>query len=330
MRGFFREHTPGLLIALLIAAFAFGLGRLVPVVGGPVFGITMGILIATLWRIPPSIQKGLKFTSKYILQLAVILLGFEMNMVRVIQVGQQSIWVILVTLTAAFLTALLVGKALCIQGKLTTLIGVGTAICGGSAIAAASSAIDADDQDISFSISTIFLFNVAAVFIFPSIGRMLQLSDSGFGMWAGTAINDTSSVVAAAYSYSSAAGIIATVVKLTRSLMIVPITLALALIYARITSRHSNFNLVRVFPWFILGFLLASLVSTLSLLPQEALHVLAWAGRFLIISAMAAIGLNTSVQAFRKAGPQALLLGAATWLAVMIASLSVQYFSQMW
>lgn len=328
MKDFVQENSPGVLIALLIASAAYGLGRLVPVVGGPVFGITLGIIVASLWKVPTAFGKGLKFTSKYILQLAVILLGFEMNMASVIRVGQQSIWVILMTLTAAFATVILIGKALGIQRKLSTLIGVGTAICGGSAIAAASSAIDADDQDISYSISTIFLFNVIAVFLFPVIGHLLKLTDAGFGMWAGTAINDTSSVVAAAYSYSIAAGNFATVVKLTRSLMIVPITLALALLYSRISSSKTNFNFARVFPWFILGFLIASVISTLPLLPKEVIQALSWTGHFLIITAMAAIGLNTNIKAFRRAGSRALLLGAATWLVVMAASLSVQYTSR--
>lgn len=330
MKAFIQENVPGLLIALVIAVIAYFLGRLVPVVGGPVFGITLGIIIASLWKVPARAGKGVKFTSKYILQLAVILLGFEMNMATVIRVGQQSIWIIFLTLTAAFVTVILVGRALGVQRKLTALIGVGTAICGGSAIAAASSAIDADDQDISYSISTIFLFNVLAVFLFPVIGHILKLTDSGFGMWAGTAINDTSSVVAAAYSYSTAAGNFATVVKLTRSLMIVPVTLALALLYSRVSSSKANFNFARVFPWFILGFLIASLISTLSLLPEAAIQALSWLGRFLIVTAMAAIGLNTNLQAFRKAGPRALFLGAATWFMVMVTSLSVQYFSQMW
>lgn len=330
MKRFLSENLAGLLAALLIAAAAYGLGRLVPVAGGPVFGITLGILAASLWQVPDTFKMGLKFTSKNILQLAVILLGFEMNMASVIRVGQESIWLICITLIAAFLTALLVGRALGIHGKLATLIGVGTAICGGSAIAAASSAIEANDQDISYSISTIFLFNVMAVFLFPVIGHLLSLSDYGFGMWAGTAINDTSSVVAAAYSYSTAAGTFATVVKLTRALMIVPVTLALAFIYARIASSKTNFQLARVFPWFILGFLAASVISTLSLIAPEAARALAQTGRFLIIMAMAAIGLNTSLQAFRKTGPRALLLGAATWFVVMTTSLGVQYFSQMW
>ena len=319
------------MLAFVIAGIAYGLGKLVPVVGGPVFGITLGIFAASVWNIPAGFRTGLKFTSKYVLQLAVILLGFEMNMAAVIRVGQQSLWIIVLTLAAAFVTAFLVGRALRIERKLATLIGVGTAICGGSAIAAASSAIDADEQDISFSISTIFLFNVAAVFLFPLIGHLLELSDTGFGMWAGTAINDTSSVVAAAYSFSTAAGNFATVVKLTRSLMIVPVTLTLAMIYAGLNHHEkANFQFARVFPWFIVGFLLASLVSSLGIFSKEMLQALAQTGRFLIIAAMAAIGLNTSLQAFRNAGPRAIVLGAATWLAVMLVSLSVQYVSQIW
>jgi uncharacterized integral membrane protein (TIGR00698 family) len=329
MKQFVQENAAGIFLSLFIACAAYGLGRLIPVVGGPVFGITLGILVTSLWKVPGFFGKGLKFTSKYILQLAVILLGFEMNMLSVIQVGQQSIWIIFFTLSAAFITVFFVGKFLGVRRKLSALIGVGTAICGGSAIAAASSAIDADDQDISFSISTIFLFNVVAVFLFPLIGHLLRLSDSGFGMWAGTAINDTSSVVAAAYSYSLAAGKFATIVKLTRSLMIVPITLALALVYSRISSSKTNFSFARIFPWFIIGFLLASLISTFSLLPNDLLLTLSQTGRFLIIAAMSAIGLNTSIQAFKKAGPQALLLGAATWLAVMLSSLSIQFLSKM-
>ena len=327
---FIKENGLGILIALGIAVAAYWLGTFFPVVGGPVLGITLGILIASLWKLPASTKKGIKFTSKYVLQLAVVLLGFDMNMASVIRVGQQSIWVILLTLTAAFLTAFLVGRLLKITPKLTTLIGVGTAICGGSAIAAASSAIDADDQDISYSISTIFLFNVIAVFLFPVIGHLLSLTDNGFGMWAGTAINDPSSVVAASYSFSNAAGNFATVVKLTRSLMIVPVTLALALIFSSMNKSKNHFDFAKVFPWFVLGFLAAAILSSSSLIPVDTTHALAWSGKFLIIAAMAAIGLNTNVQAFIKAGPKALLLGAATWLAVMLSSLGIQFLIQIW
>jgi len=330
LKQFVRENGAGILIALAIAIAAYFLGKMIPVIGGPVLGISLGILVTSIWKLPLISQKGVKFTSKYILQLAVVLLGFDMNAANVIRVGQQSALVILLTLSAAFLTAFLVGKLLQINNKLTILIGVGTAICGGSAIAAASSAINADDQDISYSISTIFLFNVLAVFLFPLIGHLLKLSDTGFGMWAGTAINDTSSVVAAGFSFSNAAGNFATVVKLTRSLMIVPVTLALALITSRDHQEQQNFSLAKIFPWFILGFLAAAILNSAGWIPVSVTAALALTGKFLIIMAMAAIGLNTSVQAFIKAGPRAVLLGAATWSAVAISSLAIQLFTRIW
>ncbi len=320
----------GILIPAILAVAAFFLGRLAPVVGGPVLGISLGILTTSLWKLPAGARSGIKFTSKYILQLAVVLLGFDMNAASVLKVGQESLLVILLTLSAAFVTAFLAGRLLQLNKKLTTLIGVGTAICGGSAIAAASSAIQAEDEEISFSISTIFLFNVIAVFLFPLIGHLLHLSDTGFGMWAGTAINDTSSVVAAGYSYSNAAGNFATIVKLTRSLMIVPVTLALAYLTARSNRGQQSFNLAKVFPWFVLGFLAAALANTSGLLPANLSATLAQGGKFLIIMAMAAIGLNTSIQAFIKAGPKSLLLGAATWAAVMVSSLAVQLATHAW
>ena len=330
MGKFLEENWMGVLLALGIAVIAYILGKNLALIGGPVLGISLGILMTSLWKLPAVYNKGLKFTSRYILQLAVVLLGFDMNMASVLQVGQQSLLVILLTLSAAFLTAFLVGRWLQINKKLTILIGVGTAICGGSAIAAASSAIDAEDQDISYAISTIFLFNVLAVFLFPLIGHLLKLSDTGFGMWAGTAINDTSSVVAAGYTFSNAAGNFATVVKLTRSLMIVPVTLALAYLTSRASAGGGKkFSLGKVFPWFVLGFLAAAILNSSGWLPGNDTATLAQIGKFLIIMAMAAIGLNTSIQAFIKAGPKAVWLGAATWLAVALSSLIVQLFTRM-
>ena len=318
------------MLAFGVAVIAYIMGKNLPVIGGPVLGISLGILMTSLWKLPPIYSQGLKFSSRYVLQLAVVLLGFDMNMASVMSVGQQSLLVILLTLTGAFLSAALLGRLLQINKKLTILIGVGTAICGGSAIAAASSAIDAEDQDISYAISTIFLFNVLAVFLFPLIGHLLKLSDTGFGMWAGTAINDTSSVVAAGFSYSNAAGNFATVVKLTRSLMIVPVTLALAFLTSRSsTLTGRKFQLVKVFPWFVLGFLAAALLNSSGFLPVDQTATLAQIGKFLIIVAMSAIGLNTSIQAIIKAGPKPLMLGAATWLVVALTSLAVQLFSHM-
>lgn len=320
---------PGLGLALAIAVPAWLLGKAIPLIGGPVFAILFGILLAG-WRRPNFFEPGLRFSAKKVLQYSIVLLGFEMNLYNVVRVGSQSLLIMLFTLSAAFLTAWLVGRALNLRGNTSILIGVGTAICGGSAIAATAPVIAADDKEVAYSISTIFLFNIAAVFLFPFAGHLLGLSDSGFGMWAGTAINDTSSVVAAAYSYSDAAGSYATIVKLTRTLMIIPITLTLAVYMARSNRAHGSFSLAKVFPLFVLGFLAASIISTLGVLPEAATAWLAQAGKFCIALAMAAIGLNTHLAQLVKNGIAPILLGLACWAAVALVSLLTQHQLGLW
>ena len=324
------KQMPGIMLALLLAVPAWLLGQAVPLVGGPVFAILLGILLAG-WKRPESVELGLRFTGKKVLQLSIVLLGFEMNLHYVLQVGGQSLVIIAATLSAAFLTAWLVGRWLRLPGDTTILIGVGTAICGGSAIAATAPVIGAKTQDVTYSISTIFLFNIVAVFLFPFLGHLLGLGDAGFGMWAGTAINDTSSVVAAGYSYSDAAGSYATIVKLTRTLMIIPITLALGLYQAK-KSRQAGegFSLGRVFPLFVLGFLAASVVSTSGILGETAAHFLGQAGKFCIAVAMAAIGLNTRLRELLKNGLAPILLGLACWAAVAVVSLLCQHMIGLW
>lgn len=337
---FFEKETIfGILFCFLIAIPAWLLGMKFPIIGGPVFGILLGMILALLKR-PAKLDKGIKFTSKYILQYSIILLGFEMNLFNVIKVGGQSLLVMLFTLTASFITAYFVGKAMKIDSNTTTLIGVGTSICGGSAIAATAPVIRAKDEDVAQAISTIFLFNIIAVFIFPPLGHMLGLSDTGFGMWAGTAINDTSSVVAAGASWSSGAGnntalAFATIVKLTRTLMIVPITLVLAIYTARKISRaqalgsddaDNNFSFVKVFPWFVLGFVLTAILNTFLPIPASVSETLVAIGKFMIIMAMTAIGLNTNLKKLLTNGLKPICLGLCCWFVVAVVSLIVQHF----
>lgn len=327
--NFFYDKIPGVALALAIAIPAWLLGKAIPLIGGPVFAILLGICLAG-WKRPPACESGLRFSAKKVLQYSIILLGFEMNLYNVFSVGSQSLLIIIFTLSAAFLTAWLVGRALKLKGNTSILIGIGTAICGGSAIAATAPVIAANDKEITYSISTIFLFNIAAVFIFPFAGHLLGLSDAGFGMWAGTAINDTSSVVAAAYSYSDDAGNYATIVKLTRTLMIVPITLALAFYTARQERGQGTFRLSRIFPLFVLGFLAASVISTSGILPETVCHSLAQSGKFCIALAMAAIGLNTHLRQLVRNGVAPLMLGLSCWAAVALVSLAVQYKLGLW
>lgn len=207
---------------------------------------------------------------------------------------------------------------------------MGTAICGGSAIAATAPVIKASDKEVAYSISTIFFFNIAAVFIFPFIGHLLKMGNTGFGMWAGTAINDTSSVVAAGYSYSNAAGNFATIVKLTRTLMIVPITLFLAIYASKKDNSQHSFRFTKIFPWFVLGFVLASILNTTAIFPLKITSTLAQTGKFLIVVAMTSIGLNTNIKEFLSHGIKPILLGLACWFAVAVTSLLVQHLMIMW
>lgn len=354
MRKQIQVIGPGVLFCLAVAVPSWYLGKIHPLIGGPVFGILFGMIITMMFPKLPALdlsfgklntgtpayrlEEGIKYTSKKLLQYSIILLGFEMNLFSVIKVGGQSIFVILFTLTASFLTAFLMGKILKINGKTATLIGVGTSICGGSAIAAAAPVIQAEDEEVAHAISTIFLFNIIAVFIFPSLGHILGMSDTGFGMWAGTAINDTSSVVAAGASWSAAAGnntalAFATIVKLTRTLMIIPITLVLAVYTAGKTPAAADggsFKLTRVFPWFVIGFAAASVINTFSGLPVPLSHWLAATGKFVIIMAMAAIGLSTQLKKLINNGFQPIFLGLCCWLAVAGVSLVVQIMTKTW
>ena len=320
-----REYMDGILYALLFAIPAYILGLYFPIVGGPVFGILLGMLFAKKRR-PQATESGIKFTGKKILQYAIILLGFEMNLFHVVEVGEQSLYVMIFTLLAAFGAAFLMGKVLGMDRDMTALVGAGTAICGGSAIAAVAPVIGAKDRDVVISIATIFFFNVLAVFIFPFLGHSWGMSDAGFGMWAGTAINDTSSVVAAGYAYSHDAGAYATIVKLTRTLMIVPVCLFFALLMMRSAAQSgTGFSLKRIFPMFVLYFVLACIVNTTGILPAEISHGLGMLGKFSIVLAMSAIGLNTDLPSLLKHGTRPLLLGMVCWIAVAGTSLIVQH-----
>lgn len=349
----FKTIAPGILLCLSIATPAYLLGNFFPLIGGPVLGILLGMLFSILIPNLPSkirlykngtslatygFDKGINYTSKKLLQYSIILLGFEMNLFQVIQVGRQSLFIIIFTLSASFLTAFLVGKILGMRSNITILIGVGTSICGGSAIAATAPIIQAEDKDIAQAISTIFLFNIIAVFIFPALGHLLGLGDVGFGMWAGTAINDTSSVVAAGTAWSAVSGNnialdFATIVKLTRTLMIVPITLVLA-IYASQKSNKalngSTFHFSKTFPWFVFGFILATLISTFTNIPAPTSHLFVTTGKFLIIMAMVAIGLNTHLKKLATNGFKPIFLGVCCWLAVASVSLLIQSMLVIW
>ena len=248
-----KKNLPGIGLSFTIAAVSICLGNWFPLIGSSVFAIVLGILLSNLWKLPDAFQPGLTYSGKKLLQYSIIFLGFSMSIGKVSATGLSSLKISILTILIAFLAAYAAGKFFKMRRVLTILIGFGTAICGGSAIAAASPILEAEEEDIALSISTIFFFNILAVFIFPFLGHLMQMSDGYFGTWAGTAINDTSSVVAAGYTYSQAAGDLATIVKLSRALMIVPACLIFAgYRYVRDKRSAQKVDLKKIFPWFLL------------------------------------------------------------------------------
>ena len=322
-----KKYLPGVLLSFGIAAVSIFLGGLLPLIGSSVLAIVFGIVLNNSMKLPAAFQEGLSYSGKKLLQYSIIFLGFSMSIGQVSETGISSLRISLITILIAFLAAYLAGRFFKMNRVLTILIGFGTAICGGSAIAAASPILEADEEEIALSISTIFFFNILAVFIFPFLGHLLQMSDAFFGTWAGTAINDTSSVVAAGYTYSPSAGDLATIVKLSRALMIVPACLIFAS-YRYVKSKQSaqKTNLKQIFPWFIAWFVLASLVSSLGFLPAAVIPYTKFISQWLMAMALAAIGAKVSFKQFKQAGAAPLLTGAFAWFCVAVSSLIIQYF----
>ena len=308
------------------------------------------MLLTLVWKNKGKAAPGIKWTSKIILQTAVVLLGFGMNLGVIFQTGKQSLPIIICTIGTSLIIAWILHKALRMPGNTAVLVGVGSSICGGSAIAATAPVIGADDNEVAQSISVIFFFNVLAAIFFPMLGSAIGFDTSAgdaFGIFAGTAINDTSSVTAAASTWDSMWNLgsqtldKAVTVKLTRTLAIIPITLALAAFRAgkdakdgsKAEGKAEGFSLKRAFPMFILYFVLASVITTICIqagIDASIFAPLKELSKFFIIMAMAAIGLNSNIIELIRTGAKPLLLGGCCWLGITAVSLVMQHVMGIW
>ncbi|MGN0620357.1 MAG: YeiH family protein [Porcipelethomonas sp.] len=349
---FIRKKLPGIVLCVCIAGISTLLASLkigsvsLEVIGAPVFAIVAGMLITLIvptLAVNQNMKDGIKFTSKKILQWAVIILGFSLNLGTIAKVGTKSLPVIISTITISLVIAFILMKLMKVDKKVSCLIGVGSSICGGSAIAATAPVIGADDEEVAQSISVIFLFNVLAALIFPTFGHAIGLGTEGFAVFAGTAVNDTSSVTAAASTAESIYGCdgilsAAVTVKLTRTLAIIPITLVLAFLRTRNAKKSgsagTDFSFKKIFPWFILYFVAASIITTVAgLLPESGftefynesfVSAAKWLAKFFIAMAMCAIGLNTNIVKLIKKGGKPILMGFSCWAAITAVSIIVQ------
>ena len=329
--------VPGFLVALLIAVAAKWLESLLPihVVGASVIALFIGMGINRVKKPGKNIVVGLKFTSKRILKFAIILLGASLSIGTILEVGKMSLTVMIFTLLTCFGGGYFIGKALKLDWKLSNLISAGTGICGGSAIAAIAPVIDAEDTDIAYAMSATFLFDMVMILAFPLMGQALGLSDMAYGLWAGTAVNDTSSVVAAGYAYSEAAGDFATMVKLTRTLAIIPTVIIFSLINAHLKAKSQDSNsesntkkvkITGLLPWFIVAFLVMAVINSIGLIPVSVSATLKGISKFLMVAALAAIGLNTDFREMKKSGVNPMIHGFIISALVVIVAIVVEYF----
>ncbi|MEE0059226.1 MAG: YeiH family protein [Acutalibacteraceae bacterium] len=356
---FIKEKGAGIIICIIIAGISTFLATLsissfsFEVIGAPVFAIVSGMLVTAICpklAVKDSVKQGIAFTSKKILQWAVIILGFTLNIKTVLSVGGRSLPIIISTIATSLIVAAVMCKLLKVDKKVATLIGVGSSICGGSAVAATAPVIEADDEEIAQSISVIFLFNVIAALIFPTLGNAIGLTNEGFALFSGTAINDTSSVTAAASAWDSMKstnGMVlaqATTVKLTRTLAIIPITLVLAFVRTAKAKNQgekgTTVSMKKIFPWFIIYFVVASLITTLiTSLPMGSFTELyskyfiqsaKWLAKFFIAMAMCAIGLNTNIITLIKKGGKPIAMGFSCWVMITMVSLVMQKVIGYW
>jgi uncharacterized integral membrane protein (TIGR00698 family) len=286
--------------------------------GSPPIALALGLILAFTIKTPFP-ELGGKPT-KYLLQASVVLLGFGMNLSAVITAGKDGVLFTIVTIFGTLILGFVVGKALVIDSKTSSLISSGTAICGGSAIAAVAPAINAESEQISVSLGTVFVLNSVALFLFPFIGHTLNLSQSQFGVWAAIAIHDTSSVVGAAGTYGAEALAIATTVKLARALWIAPIALMFAYIYR---DKNIAAKAKIAIPWFIFLFLAATVVRTYTpaTVPPsifDAIVNLAKAGMTITLFL---IGASLSPETLRKVGVRPLIQGVILWIVISVVSL---------
>ncbi len=342
--SFLLKNRKGLLLCLALAIPSCVLGKIFPVIGGPVFAILIGMMLALVVKEKEPFENGVKYTSKKILQYAVVLLGFGMNLEVVMETGKQSLPIIICTITTSLVIAFALHRIMHIPEKISTLVGVGSSICGGSAIAATAPVIDADEEEVAQAISVIFLFNILAALIFPALGAAIGFSTTSgevFGVFAGTAVNDTSSVTAAASTWDSMYHLgsqtldKAVTVKLTRTLAIIPITLVLAVRRAKKAENQDGekVSLKKVFPFFILFFIGASVITTVAVaagIPVESFQPLKELSKFFIVMAMGAIGFHTDIVKLVKSGGKPILLGMACWAGITVVSLTMQHFMSMW
>ena len=321
----------GIAICFAVAGLSVLAEKLIPgeLLGASIIALFMGTIINSFFH-PAWMKPALKFTSKKVLKAAIVLLGASLSVNTILSVGKMTFFVMIFTFAMCFGGGYFIRKLFGLNWKLSNLISAGTGICGGSAVAAIAPVIHADDKDIAFAMSSTFLFDMVMIALYPLMGKALGMTDIAYGIWAGTSVNDTASVVASGYAFSEAAGDFATMVKLTRTIAIIPTVLVFAYIGTRIKQKElkaankgQKVNLMKIIPWFIGGFLLLAILSSVGCIPIAVSGIMKSTSKFLMVSALAAIGLGTSITDFKKAGLAPMFYGITIDTLVTLTALVV-------
>ena len=321
----------GVAICFAVAALSVLVEKLIPgeLLGASIIALFMGTIINSFFH-PAWMKPALKFASKKILKAAIVLLGASLSIRTIMSVGQMTFFVMIFTFAMCFGGGYFIRKMFGLNWKLSNLISAGTGICGGSAVAAIAPVIDADDKDIAFAMSSTFLFDMVMIALYPLMGKALGMTDIAYGIWAGTSVNDTASVVASGYAFSEAAGDFATMVKLTRTIAIIPTVLVFAWIGIRMKKKEmqatgdgKKVNMMKIIPWFIGGFLLLAVLNSIGCIPVAVAAGIKSTSKFLMVTALAAIGLSTSITDFKKAGLKPMFYGITIDTLVTLTALVV-------
>ena len=321
----------GVAICFAVAALSGLVEKLIPgeLLGASIIALFMGTIINSFFH-PAWMKPALKFVSKKILKAAIVLLGASLSIRTIMSVGQMTFFVMIFTFAMCFGGGYFIRKLFGLNWKLSNLISAGTGICGGSAVAAIAPVIDADDKDIAFAMSSTFLFDMVMIALYPLMGKALGMTDIAYGIWAGTSVNDTASVVASGYAFSEAAGDFATMVKLTRTIAIIPTVLVFAWIGVRMKKKEmqatgdgKKVNMMKIIPWFIGGFLLLAVLNSVGCIPVAVSGGIKSTSKFLMVTALAAIGLSTSITDFKKAGLKPMFYGITLDTLVTLPALVV-------
>ena len=336
MREGLLRYLPGLAVVAAIGAPALVLQSQLTVSGKTVVSavavaIVLGVLIRNLWGLAETCKPGVSFAVKRLLRVGIALLGAQLSLGQVLRTGATAVLVVATCIVLAILVVRFLSTRMGLSDRLGTLLAVGTSICGVSAIVATAPAIEAKQEETAMAVATITVFGLLAVVIYPLLGRALGLSDVVFGTWAGTAVNDTSQVIAAGLIYSQTAGEVATVVKLTRNLFMAPVIVVLSSWYLRRGQRaegreqraegrgQKGISLKSAVPGFVLGFVAMAVLNSLGVFPPMALDLIKTASSWLIVVALAGVGLETNLASLKAIGFRPFYAGlcAATFMAVV-------------